>query len=143
MQNNLIYRQVVSAVEYLHEMHVAHRDLKCENIFITWNDTIKLGDFGFARSCLDPKTGASVLSNTFCGSAAYAAPEILQGVAYDPKMFDIWALGCVLYIMLTASMPFDDTNIKKMIKSQLNRSLCMSAFTTWSEKSEALKNLLA
>lgn len=109
---------MVSAVEYLHSKDIAHRDLKCENILLTSKDNIKIGDFGFARLCRDAQTGTRVLSNTFCGSAAYAAPEVLQGVSYNPKMYDVWSLGCVLYIMLCGSMPFDDTDIPTMLHIQ-------------------------
>lgn len=72
------FTQLVSAVEYLHDMDVAHRDLKCENVLLTFNNNLKIGDFGFSRSCRSAVTGELVLSETFCGSAAYAAPEILQ-----------------------------------------------------------------
>lgn len=58
-------------------------------------------------------------------------------------MFDMWALGCVLYIMLTASMPFDDTNIKKMVKLQLTRAVVESTLEKWITNSTSLKNLLA
>nr|XP_022918301.1 testis-specific serine/threonine-protein kinase 3-like isoform X1 [Onthophagus taurus] len=136
------FRQMVAAVKYLHDLEIAHRDLKCENVFITINNNIKLGDFGFARRCVDD-CGCYKFSDTFCGSAAYAAPEILQGIAYDPKMYDMWSLGCILYIMLTASMPFDDTNIKKMLKTQLNRSLCIATFRHWRKSCHYLKHLLA
>lgn len=68
---------------------------------------------------------------------------VLQGVSYDPKMFDMWALGCVLYIMLTASMPFDDTNIKKMIKMQLTRAVVETTLAKWVTNSNSLKSLLA
>ncbi|KAK9744882.1 Protein kinase domain [Popillia japonica] len=136
------FRQLTSAVQYLHALEIAHRDLKCENIFLTINNSIKLGDFGFARHCIDD-LGECILSDTFCGSAAYAAPEILQGISYNPKMYDMWSLGCILYIMLTASMPFDDTNIKRMLKSQLNRSLCIAAFKYWKKNCHHLKSLLA
>lgn len=56
-------------------------------------------------------------------------------------MYDMWALGCVLYIIVTASMPFDDANIKKMIRAQMNRS----GFTVnllWSKSSNDLKKLI-
>uniref|UniRef100_A0A1B6HY99 Protein kinase domain-containing protein n=1 Tax=Homalodisca liturata TaxID=320908 RepID=A0A1B6HY99_9HEMI len=115
------FRQLVSAIIYLHNQDISHRDLKCENIFITAKDDMVLGDFGFARRCRDPYTQKRILSETFCGSAAYAAPEILQGVAYNPKMYDVWSMGCILYIMLTSSMPFDDFNIVEMLKLQLAR----------------------
>lgn len=48
---------------------------------------------------------------------------VLQGIPYNPKMYDVWSLGCILYIMLTASMPFDDSNIKEMLKVQNGRKL--------------------
>lgn len=56
-------------------------------------------------------------------------------------MYDMWAMGCVLYIIVTASMPFDDANIKKMIRAQMNRS----GFTVnllWSKSSNDLKKLI-
>lgn len=65
-------------MEYLHNRNLAHRDLKCENVLLTMNNSVKLGDFGFSRSCVNEQNGSKILSNTFCGSAAYAAPEILQ-----------------------------------------------------------------
>lgn len=71
------FMQIVEAVNYLHDIDIAHRDLKCENIFLLANNRVKLGDFGFARTCTD-RLGKKVFSDTFCGSAAYAAPEILK-----------------------------------------------------------------
>ncbi|ENN78294.1 testis-specific serine/threonine-protein kinase 3 [Dendroctonus ponderosae] len=134
------FRPLVEAVAYLHDLDIAHRDIKCENIFLMANKQVKLGDFGFARMCTDAY-GKHVLSDTFCGSAAYAAPEILKGISYDPKMYDMWSLGCVLYIMVSASMPFDDLDVKRMIKSQLNRSI-FTVTLLWPDYSLQMKNLL-
>lgn len=116
------FRQLVSAVKYLHALDITHRDLKCENVLLVSDRSVKLTDFGFCRRCRDD-LGKRVLSKTFCGSAAYAAPEILQGQPYNPKMYDVWSLGCILYIMVTATMPFDDSNIKKMLRYQQERRL--------------------
>lgn len=55
----------------MHEHNVAHRDLKCENVLLDAFDNVKIGDFGFARVMDTP-------SQTYCGSRAYAPPEILQ-----------------------------------------------------------------
>ncbi|GFT28370.1 hypothetical protein NPIL_156911 [Nephila pilipes] len=114
--------QMVSALKYLHGLNIAHRDLKCENIMIDENHKIKLIDFGFCRSTVD-SSGRRKLSETFCGSTAYAAPEVLQGLPYNPMMYDVWSLGCVLFIMTTGMMPFDDSHIRKMVSKQLKRQI--------------------
>lgn len=115
------FYQMVKGIKYLHSQNIAHRDLKCENILISKKMNIKIADFGFARSCCDAQ-GSQILSMTFCGSAAYAAPEIVSGHPYDPKMADVWSLGVILFIMLNASMPFDDKNVKKLLSDQKNRN---------------------
>lgn len=117
------FYQMVDAIQYLHQMDIAHRDLKCENILISKNMNIKLSDFGFARHCKD-KIGSSILSSTFCGSAAYAAPEIVGNKPYQPKAADLWSLGVVLFIMLNGTMPFDERNLKKLERCQVGRQYC-------------------
>nr|XP_033810665.1 testis-specific serine/threonine-protein kinase 3 isoform X1 [Geotrypetes seraphini] len=111
----MLFYQLVEAVRYCHSHGVAHRDLKCENALLHKDTYLKLTDFGFAT--LLPLSYTE-LSRTFCGSTAYAAPEVLQGVPYDSKKGDIWSLGVVLYVMLCASQPFDDTDIPKMLWQQ-------------------------
>lgn len=74
------FRQVVSAIDYCHKLHVVHRDLKPENvIFFKSLDVAKLTDFGFSNS-FSPGEKLS----TSCGSLAYSAPEILLGDSYEP-----------------------------------------------------------
>lgn len=120
-QANLWFYQMTSAIRYLHAMNLAHRDLKCENILISKHMNTKLADFGFARSCVEEETSQKILSNTYCGSAAYAAPEIVSGTPYDPLKADVWSLGVILFIMLNAVMPFDDNNLAKLICDQKAR----------------------
>ncbi|XP_045675739.1 testis-specific serine/threonine-protein kinase 1-like [Phyllostomus hastatus] len=112
------FHQLSSAVKYCHDMDIVHRDLKCENLLLDKDYNIKLSDFGFSKRCLRDDGGRMTLSKTFCGSAAYAAPEVLQGIPYQPKVYDIWSLGVILYIMVCGSMPYDDSNIKKMLRIQ-------------------------
>ncbi|KAG8189818.1 hypothetical protein JTE90_026121 [Oedothorax gibbosus] len=115
-----LFRQIVSALKYLHSINVAHRDLKCENIMITENKEIKLIDLGFCRKTVN-SSGRRILSQTYCGSHAYAAPEVLRGTPYNPMIYDVWSLGCVLYIMVTGRMPFDDSNVRKLVQYQLKK----------------------
>lgn len=119
-QSRVWVRQIGLAIQYLHEMDVAHRDLKCENCLITSNYNIKLADFGFARFVLDIH-GKKTTSSTYCGSLSYAAPEVLRGMPYYPKISDLWSFGIIIYIMVNKAMPFDDTNVKKLYDHQVNK----------------------
>lgn len=111
------FSQLQSAVAYCHSQGVVHRDIKCENILLDNNFNVKLSDFGFARSVSHPSNSRqAMLSETFCGSYAYAPPEILKGVPYDPKLSDAWSLGIVLYAMVFGKLPFDDSNYPDLIK---------------------------
>lgn len=73
-----------------------NRDLKCENLLLDNQNNIKVSDFGFARNFI-----AGDVSKTFCGSAAYAGPEVLQGQPYHLPLHDVWAMGVILYIMVS------------------------------------------
>lgn len=114
-------RQLALAVQYMHELEIAHRDIKCENVLLTANQNAKLSDFGFARICVDKKF-RDIYSETFCGSLSYTAPEILQGAPYFPKPTDVWSLGVVIYVMLNRSMPFEDKHIKQLYQAQINKN---------------------
>ncbi|MRA76026.1 protein kinase, partial [Bacillus thuringiensis] len=70
----------------------------------------KICDFGFIKG-----ESTKDLSQTYCGSKSYAAPEILLGRPYDPRKSDIWALGVIIYIYVTGKMPFDETKGTKSI----------------------------
>lgn len=75
------FTQILQGLDYIHEMGVAHRDMKSENILLDAQYNLKISDFGFAR-LFARKTSEEELSQTYCGSYAYAAPEVLRGVPY-------------------------------------------------------------
>ncbi|VEL16238.1 unnamed protein product [Protopolystoma xenopodis] len=88
--------QISLGLKHIHDRMILHRDIKSQNIFLTKDDRIKLGDFGIAKvlnSTLD-------LARTCIGTPYYLSPEICENKPYNNKS-DIWALGCVLYEMAT------------------------------------------
>ncbi|XP_022828856.1 testis-specific serine/threonine-protein kinase 6-like [Spodoptera litura] len=118
-QSRLWMRQIISGIHYIHTMDIAHRDLKCENILITSNYNVKITDFGFARNVR--VRAHDIMSETYCGSLSYAAPEVLKGVPYLPKYADMWSLGVILYTMLNKALPFNETSVKKLYEKQVMR----------------------
>ena len=104
------YMDILSALSACHRLGIIHRDVKCENFLIDGNYRLKLTDFGFARL-----QRSNCLVETYCGSLAYAAPEVIQEKPYVGKTADIWSSGVVLYAMLSGRLPFDDSDVKSMI----------------------------
>ncbi|KAK7142942.1 hypothetical protein R3I94_012326 [Phoxinus phoxinus] len=97
--------QISAAVAHIHSAGILHRDIKSLNIFLTKTNLIKLGDYGLAKKLdlNDP------MAETCVGTPYYMSPELCQGVKYNFKS-DIWAMGCVLFEVLTLNRTFDATN---------------------------------
>ena len=101
-----IFKQITSGLLYLHSLSIAHRDLKLENVLVKpLNHKIKIIDFGFAVQSADSSKVAA-----FCGSPCYMAPEILNlrdsQREFLAEAADLWALGIILFALLTGEMPF-------------------------------------
>lgn len=106
-----IVKHLFQTVELLHELGIAHRDIKIDNIIIPPGSTgdAVLVDFGYSTFFkYEDEDGVEVkvMHKDCCGSLHYAAPELFHGAKYDSSKADVWALGVVLFCMLTGAFPF-------------------------------------
>ncbi|XP_065559798.1 serine/threonine-protein kinase SIK3-like isoform X2 [Artemia franciscana] len=106
-----LFRQILSAVRYLHKRNIVHRDLKAENLLLDKDMNIKIADFGFSNYFED-----GIPLSTWCGSPPYAAPELFEGKEYDGPKADIWSLGVVLYVLICGALPFDGITLHDLKK---------------------------
>lgn len=106
---------VCDAVAYMHVKGVMHRDIKSENIRIAADGTAKLLDFGIA---VGKSTPALTRAGHVIGTLQNLAPEQVRGLRGDARS-DVWALGVLLYEMLTGSMPFDNADSGKVARNIL------------------------
>ncbi|CAC5418372.1 NEK1_4_5 [Mytilus coruscus] len=102
--------QICFALKYIHSQNILHRDLKTQNIFLTSQNVVKIGDFGIARVLRDSADCAM----TAIGTPFYLSPEICQKKPYNHKS-DMWALGCVLYEMCTLHVPFNAKDFDSLV----------------------------
>ena len=100
------FTQICLAIRHIHKKKIIHRDLKSGNIFLMKNGFVKLGDFGIAKGFQKTMDKAK----TMVGTPYYLSPEILENKPYDSKS-DIWALGVLLYEMMTFKMPFNANSL--------------------------------
>ncbi|GIY35889.1 hypothetical protein CDAR_44721 [Caerostris darwini] len=99
-----IFRQMVSALKYLHGLGVLHRDIKDENMIIDEKFQVKLIDFGSAVYM------RGELFSTFCGTTEYCGPEVVRGHKYRGPELEIFALGVTLYTLMAKENPFIGAN---------------------------------
>lgn len=101
MNDVIIYAgEVALALEFIHSKEIVYRDLKPENLVINSDGHLKLADFGLSKDISESK-----LTNTFCGTSEYMAPEMLFKKFYDYSV-DWWAFGILVYEMIFDATPF-------------------------------------
>lgn len=113
-----IGRRICEALVYMHSQKVVHRDLKPENILLLPDGSIKLLDFGIALDEASRRLTWFGLSSTV-GTPDYMAPEQVGGRRGDVRT-DVYALGTILYEMLTANLPYISSNAVGMLRAKAN-----------------------
>lgn len=100
-----VFRQICDGVEYLHEMGLAHRDLKLDNCVMTTDNVVKLIDFGTAVVFHYPGK-ATQMATGVVGSDPYLAPEVLDNKPYDPRKTDVWSVAIIFMCMILRRFPW-------------------------------------
>ena len=109
--------QICLALQHIHKKKIIHRDLKSGNIFLMKSGIVKLGDFGIAKGLQSTWEKAK----TLVGTPYFLAPEIITNKPYDAKC-DIWALGVLLYELMTFRMPFNAVSLP-LLSIKINRGV--------------------
>ena len=109
--------RILDALDYVHSRGVAHRDLKPENVMVDESDNIKLIDFGIAAHAKSRRLTFAKLSQTM-GTPDYISPEQVKGKRGDARS-DLYAMGVILYEMLTGKVPFSGDNAFLIMNDRL------------------------
>ena len=134
------FTQISDALKFTHEeLHMAHRDIKIDNMLLNDQNIAKLTDFGFAKDVWDEKENKVKLSETFCGTEPYYSPQIVAHKPYNPFCADVWAMGVVLFCMLNNKFPFHFGDSKAKFKEQSDPKFVQTRYTK--EFSKDLKDI--
>eukprot|EP00930_Biecheleria_cincta_P074474 TRINITY_DN61690_c0_g1_i1.p1 TRINITY_DN61690_c0_g1~~TRINITY_DN61690_c0_g1_i1.p1 ORF type:complete len:624 (+),score=98.19 TRINITY_DN61690_c0_g1_i1:164-1873(+) len=140
-QSVVATRHVLSALAYIHEQSVVHRDIKCENILLQHRDiavednVFKLCDFGFAAH--DKGEGLT----DRLGSPDTVAPEVVVGTKYSTPA-DLWSTGVLVYMMLSAQPPFYGSTDQEVLRKVRTGSYSLTG-EPWDSTSPEAKNLIS
>ncbi|CAG2169222.1 unnamed protein product [Oppiella nova] len=111
--------QIASGMNYLHVHKIIHRDLKSPNVLITYNDVLKISDFGTSKQWNDRSTKMS-----FKGTVAWMAPEVIRNEPCSEKV-DVWSFGVVLWELMNCEIPYRDVDSSAVIWGVGNSSLTL------------------
>merc|ERR1719233_554645 len=147
MTAKLRFYQICHTIAHLHQRNVCHRDLKLENILLMSNapdSLIKITDFGLSK-----QFNSVEMLETFVGTPVYMAPEIfaLTGNVFDRQSYtcksDCWSLGVVLYLLLSGTQPFRDSDAEVLKQKIMTGQYQEMTGVRWDAISEDAKNLVS
>jgi NIMA (never in mitosis gene a)-related kinase len=113
--------QIILGVMLMHSKNILHRDLKCQNLFLTKEGVLKIGDFGISKEL----ETMSKLAETNVGTPYFMAPEVCKGELYGEKA-DVWAIGCILYELAILKKPFDADSISGVFDKIIHKPIDLS-----------------
>mmetsp|Transcript_4973 Transcript_4973/g.10033 ORF Transcript_4973/g.10033 Transcript_4973/m.10033 type:complete len:310 (-) Transcript_4973:314-1243(-) len=133
--------QILSALAYLHQCGIAHRDIKLENIVFSslpsdGEQTVKLVDFGFACRFWPGAKGTQR-----CGTLMYISPQIARSEEYNPFKVDMWSVGVMVYAMVTSTLPFHETGAAETLE-RIARGIAGFQEKQWRECSPELVDIV-
>jgi len=132
-----IIKQILEAIQYVHDHGIAHRDLKPENLLLSAEakeDCIKIADFGLSKDF-----GQEQLQ-TSCGTPDYVAPEVLLGEPYDMSV-DIWSIGVICYVLLCGFPPFYGETQKELFENIMSGTFDFPS-PEWDSVSDGAKTFI-
>jgi len=115
-QSHSYFVQLINGLEYLHSVHVVHKDIKPSNLLLTSDETLKISDFGVAEALNKYTQNDNCCTSQ--GTPAFQPPEIANGKhSFSGFKVDIWSAGVTLYNFTTGKYPFDGSNIYKLFEN--------------------------
>lgn len=130
----IIFQQIVQGVAYMHGKGYSHRDLKFSNILISDIGVVKIVDFGFACENLKKQ-------RIFCGTPSYMSPELVKKKEYYAEYVDLWAIGVILFKLITNEYPFGACNDKDL-ERRIEQMKFMSVWAGRALPKELIDDLL-
>lgn len=136
-----VFKQILSGIQHLHSQNIAHRDLKPENLLLSSKDSdavVKLADFGFAKT----ENGDTLTG--YVGTPPYMAPELVsirKTYGKYNRAVDMWAVGVILYIMLSGNHPFQIDDEEMMLEN-IEQAKWEWDGEVWNNISDSAKDLI-